>query len=142
MNKEEKIDQEPKSLEVFKDEKPPKKKDAFQKITRDLTQEDLSNPGTQKLIINKLDSLEDEVKELENYRDKFHEKDKKVAILDEKVNNLKSWDILYSAMLTVGAYFLGLSYSNWNKDNYNGEFILIGGIILILAGIISRLLKK
>ena len=119
-----------------------KRKGAYQKLRRDLSEEELKSSGTQKLLLSDLDRLEDEVDNLKRVKDKFHEKDKSEAVLNEKINSSLSKEILYSVAISLGATLVGLSNSVWSADNNNGQLILACGILLVVGGLISKFFWK
>ena len=111
----------------------------YSKLRRELSNEDLSNPAVQKLLINEIDKLEFRVSELEIIEKQFHETDKSNAVLEEKIKTTNSLEILYSFCLSIGSGLLGLS--SLFEINKNGWiFILVGGI-LIIGGILSKYAK-
>ncbi|MFD0988463.1 hypothetical protein ACFQ1R_00010 [Mariniflexile jejuense] len=143
MSTEQDIDEEPKEGNDSSSEKTlHKKKGAYQKLKRDLSEEELNSPGTQKLLLSDLDRLEDEVDDLKKFRDDYYESDKKRAILDEKLTASISKEVLYTVAISLGATLIGLSNSIWSADNNNGHIILFSGLILIIGGLISKFFLK
>ena len=143
MSTEQDTDEEPKGENNSSMEKPlHKKKGAYQKLKRDLSEEELKSPGTQKLLLSDLDRLEDEVDDLKKFREDYYESDKKRAILNEKLTASISKEVLYTVAISLGATFIGLSNSIWSTENNNGHIILTGGIILIIGGLISKFFWK
>ena len=93
-----------------------KGKRTFQNITRELSDKDLTNPAVGKLLLNELDRLEienDELKKrLENendklskYREKFHESDKKVAVLQKKNKTHLAAEIISGGCFAIGEFY-------------------------------------
>ena len=93
-------------------------KRAFENITRELSDDDLTKPAVGKLLLNELDRLEienDEQKKrleiendkLSNYREKFHEADKKVAVLQEKNKTHLAAEIISGGCFAIGGVLLG-----------------------------------
>ena len=75
------------------------KRTAFLEIKRQLAPEDLSNPGTQKLILDLLITTEaerDDLKiHLEQYVPRYHECDKRAGILEEKLKTNKINEVMF-----------------------------------------------
>lgn len=88
-----------------------KKRGAFSNLKRELSDEDLNSPGTQRLILNELDKYEECSKQLELYKSKYYECDKDRAIYKERANSSNAFEILYSSSLSVGAMLIGLTPS-------------------------------
>lgn len=79
---------------------------AFSKLERKLQEEDLSNRGAQRFILNELDK-----KQSEQYRDKFHVVDKENAVLSERISSDTFFEVMNSALLTIGFILVGLTPS-------------------------------
>lgn len=125
-----------------------KGKRAFQNITRELSDDDLTNPAVGKLLLNELDRLEienDELKKrLENendklskYREQFQEADKKVAVLEEKGKTHLATEIISAVCFTIGAVLIGYAPVLW-KSQPSGWIALAFGSILIIGGIFAK----
>lgn len=137
------IDEEPKGgISKSHDKVLNKRTGAYQKLRRDLSEEELKSPGTQKMLLSDLDRLEEEVNDLRKYQEDFHKSDKEKAILQEKLNSSLSKEILYSVAISLGATLIGLSPSIWSTTNNYGEIILTCGIVLVVGGLISKFLWK
>lgn len=119
-----------------------RRKGAYQKLRRDLSEEELSSPGTQKMILSDLDRLEDEVDTLLVYKDRFHAKDKSEAVLKEQLKSSTSKEVLYTVSISLGATLIGLSNSIWVAENNNGAIVLTCGIVLVIGGLISKFFWK
>ena len=121
------------------------KKSAFSNLRRDLSDEDMSSPGTQRLLLRDLDNYEECKIKLEECGRKYHEKDKENAVLNTKLMANSSFDILYSVMLSLGAALIGLVPSIQDKDGgvYYLSFVIGGiGLLILGCGIFTRLIKK
>ena len=129
-----------------------KEKQAFQNITRELSDDDLTNPAVGKLLLDERDRLEienDELKKrlenendkLSNYREKFHEADKKVAVLQEKNKTHLATEIISAVCFTIGAVLIGYAPVLW-KSQPSGWIALALGSILIIGGIVAKVVKR
>lgn len=119
-----------------------RRKGAYQKLRRDLSEEELSSPGTQKMILSDLDRLEDEVDTLLVYKDKYHAKDRSEAVLKEQLKSSTSKEVLYAVSISLGATLIGLANSIWTAENNNGAIVLTCGIVLVVGGLISKFFWK
>lgn len=111
----------------------------YSKLRRELSDEDLTNPAVQKLLINEIDKLELRICDLELTEKKFYEVDKEKAVLEEKIKTQNSLEILYSFCLSIGSGIMGLS--SLFKINEYGWIFLVSGGILIIGGIFSKYIK-
>ncbi len=105
----ESVDKEPSGASIAGDITTTKPASALAGISRSLTEDELSSSGARKLIIDRLDKAEMDVVLLREYEAKYHEADKKVAILTEKATQANSFEILYGASLVLGSIFSGLA---------------------------------
>lgn len=117
-----------------------KKRGAFSNLKRELSDEDLNSPGTQRLILNELDKYEECSKQLELYKSKYYECDKDRAIYQERANSSNAFEILYSSSLSVGAMLIGLTPSL--NEKIEGWFVGVVGLLLLAGGIIAKCFKK
>src|SRR5579862_4205230 len=69
------------------------KRQAFRDIRRQLQETELGNPGVQKLLLDELETAESECEVLQGYVDRYHEADKKAAILEERLKTHTALEI-------------------------------------------------
>lgn len=116
---------------------------AFSKLKRELQEEDLSNRGTQILILNELDKYEACKKQLEQYRDKFHAADKDNAVLSARISSSTFFEITNSALLTIGSILVGLTPLLKDGKPYSLTWIILSiGIVALVGSIATKFLNK
>lgn len=132
-------DVEPNNTEKNTATKPARKE--YSKLATELTDDELSSPGVQKMFLAEVSRLETFINRIEKFRDKFYESDKKLAVSLEKEKTHKFSEILYSVSLTLGAVLLGFSPS---LDSAKNQPLIIGGIglVLVIGAIAAKLVKK
>ena len=121
-----------------------KTKGAFSKISRELSEQDLNSPGTQRLILNELDKYEECKIQLEFYRDKYYDLDKTCAVYAQKLKSSTMFEVVCSTMLAMGPALMTLSPSIVDKDGnwyYMSTLVLVLGGIILLGGIFAKLLQ-
>ena len=105
-------------------------------ISRELSDEELAEPGTQKMLVAANDRLEEEVADLREFRDRYHDAEKKVARLEERIKERSSrklsQEILQGGGLTFGALLVGYAPSVAGTDQLMA-FVL--GFLAILVGL-------
>ena len=113
----------------------------YSKLATELTNEELSSSGVQKMFLAEISRLETLIIRIDKFRDKFYDADKKLAVSLEKEKTHKFSEILYSVSLTLGAVLLGFSPS---LDSEKNQPLVIGGIglILVAGAIFAKLVKK
>ena len=111
-----------------------KGRQSFRRLSRELSPEDLRETGTQKMILARLDRLEDENEELKEFKEKFHERDKDVAVLRERLKKSTAQDIVIGATLAGGSLVLGYLPSLLLPT---GLLSPTGWIALVVGGLFS-----
>ena len=64
---------------------PPQKRRAFRGVKRDLSEEGLSNPDVNRLLLDDIERLEGEVRELGEFRSRFHDAQSRANVLAQIV---------------------------------------------------------
>ncbi|GFO60835.1 hypothetical protein GMST_31600 [Geomonas silvestris] len=134
-------DQEPEFASDTLHLTPSKGRRAFVNVRRELSDEELSSPALQRVLIDDIERLEKEKFELTEYMEKYHEADKKAAVLEEKVKKSLSQDLIFGVSLTLGAAALGYAPAVWSAQP-TGWITICFGLILIGGGIASRVVKQ
>jgi hypothetical protein len=120
-----------------------KSPNAYENLTRGLTPDELSQTGTQKLILNDLMKAEKMVAELQPFRDMYHEVCKEKSVLDEKLTKTKNAEVLYSFCITSGGIIIGLSKIFYDANGVVTAIMIAIGALLIIGGILFKTgLKK
>jgi hypothetical protein len=114
---------------------------SFSRARRELTDEELGHPAVQKMMMDELDRLDGENGELKLYVEKFHGADKNSAILSEKLKKENAREIVFGAMMTIGAAAIGFAPTAGANGSPN-YIILTFGAILVAAGIASKVVTK
>lgn len=119
-----------------------KSPDAYGNLVRGLTSDELSQTGTQKLILIDLSKAETKVAELEPFRDKYHTVFTEKCILEEKLAKTKRAEILYSFCITAGALIIGLAKIFIDTNGTLAVIMITIGALLILGGILFKTTYK
>jgi hypothetical protein len=82
---------------------------SFRDLRRQLTEEELGQKGVQKLLIEDFEKAETECEMLRTYVERYHEKDKEVARLTEKLKTNIALEIITGAGLAGGGAILSLA---------------------------------
>lgn len=114
---------------------------AFLNLRRQLTESELANSGVQKLLLDQLDRADSECESLTGYVERFHEADKRAAVLEEKLRTQTAFEIIVAAAIAIGSAIIGLAPSLWDKSS-TGPITLIIGFLLVLGAVIARLFRK
>lgn len=115
---------------------------AFRKLRRELSDEELISPAVQRLLIDDIERLEKENGKLVDYQDSFYEADKKAAVLTEKLKTNVAQDVIFGVCLTVGAALMGFASSLWTPGKPDGWISIALGVVLIIGGIASKVVKR
>ena len=115
---------------------------SFRDIRRQLNEEELRQPGVQKLLIEDFEKAETECEALRSYIEMYHEKDKEVARLSEKLKTNIAFEIMAGAGLTGGGAIVSLAPSIWDpKDTWKGIAALGVGFLFIIGSTIAKILQ-
>jgi hypothetical protein len=110
------------------------RRQAFQDLTRRLTPEDLAHPGTQKLLLDRLLNAEDERDEYKAYVALFHDADKRIGVLTEKLQGDRVNEIMFAVGIAVGSVILGVATYFFEKNEGTSGALCIGIGVLCIAG--------
>jgi hypothetical protein len=113
--------------------KAPSSRKSLKNLRRELSEAELKTSAVQKLLIDEIERLEDEVAIARQYLTRFHAADRKAAVLEEKLTTFKSIEIIHIVCITVGGVILGVHSEN--------SKLWILGAILIIAGIVAKFVK-
>jgi hypothetical protein len=87
------------------------RRSSFRDIRRQLTDEELKQTGAQKLIIEDFERAASECDVLRGYIQRYHEADKQVAVLTEKLKINVVMEILYAMGLAIGGAMISFAPS-------------------------------
>jgi hypothetical protein len=113
---------------------------ALASLKRELTDEELTSPGAQKMLLEELSRLSDENVALQAFRDKFHNSDKQLAVVTEKAKHNLALEIVASSCLAIGAAALGYAPKVWSSQP-SGWIALVFGAVLIVGGLVAKAIK-
>jgi hypothetical protein len=118
------------------------RRQAFKDIRRQLAEADLSSPGVQKMLLEELQLAEDKCEILEAYIERFHEADKRAAVLSEKLTAQKAFEILFDVSFGAGCAIIGLAPFFWAEKGATGPLTLAVGIILAIGATAARVIRR
>ena len=118
----------------------PEKK-RFSRMPRELTPAELSTKGAQKMLLIHIDRLESENEKLSKFRETLGQTLTQKAVLEQKLDVARSSDLIFGVCLAIGALLIGLAPSIW-ATKPQSMIVLVGGIIIMVSGIVSRWLIR
>jgi hypothetical protein len=113
-----------------------KSRKALSRVIRELTDPELASPGVQKMLIEELEEAQEKSRELESYRDRYHEEARRAAVLEIKAQRSRAWEILSTISIAMGTLIMGHAPTLWRVQP-SGWLALICGGVLIVIGIIA-----
>jgi hypothetical protein len=120
---------------------PTGKRHAFRDIRRQLEDGDLASPGVQKLLLEDLERAESECEILQGYIDRYHEADKRAAVLEERLRTQTALEIMFGVGVGLGGAILGLAPLFWDKQP-QGALAMVVGFLLVIGATIGRVVKR
>lgn len=113
--------------------------DPYANVQRLLSEEDMSSPAVQKLLLNENDRMNRELGKLREMEEKYHARDKEAAILEEKLKESTGADILYTLCTSGGSALVGISTTFWDNK---GWILLVMGLLFIVGGLLFKFVKR
>jgi VIT1/CCC1 family predicted Fe2+/Mn2+ transporter len=113
---------------------------AFQDIKRELTDAELANPGTQKLLLEMLFTAEAERDEYKTYIGMYYNAEKRASVLEERSKKNKTNETLFAVGVGVGGAIIGLAPAFWSPQNLNGPICLVVGGVLVIGATLGRIM--
>lgn len=113
--------------------------DPYANVRRALSEEELTSPAVQRLLLSDHDRVERECERLKSFEDEYHKCDKRVAVLEEKLKTSTASEILYTCCVSIGSVLAGVSSIYWNN---RGWLLLCIGIALVIGSVIYKLVEK
>jgi hypothetical protein len=123
-------------VEVIASKKAPPRTRSWAKLTRDLSEKDATNPAVNKLLIDEIERLENEVSELKSHQVNFHAADKRAAIFEEKLQKNNTIEMIHAGCMAVGGILLG----GVSSPDYHWS-VGVCGAVLIFGGIVAKRIK-
>ena len=115
---------------------------AFRDVRRELTDAELSGPGVLKLLLDNLEEAWAEIEKLRSYVTRFHEADKKAAVLTEKVTAVTAIEILFGVGVGLGGTIIGLTPYFYSVKPEYGQITALVGLTMMIGSAIGRIVKK
>ncbi|HHW9298813.1 TPA: hypothetical protein ACU3BK_000742 [Salmonella enterica] len=137
MSSKEQIDEIPESATEEILEQPSPKAQSYMPLKRILSEKELLSIGSVRFMIENIEKLEGEISSLKSFRERFHEKDKNEAILNEKLSAYKFNEIAYNLSISIGALLVGIAIKLWDQEFY-GVLALGCGVALWVSGSIMK----
>src|SRR5687768_1906151 len=75
---------------------------ALRDLRRQLTDDELANPGVHKLLLDEIERADLECSELREYREKYFVSERSVAVLQEKVRAGTALEIMFGVGVGLG----------------------------------------
>jgi hypothetical protein len=126
------------------------RRQAFEDVLRPLTPDDLASPGTQKIILYMLQQAQSENEQLEGYVERFHEADKRAAVLEQQYDaerkTSKVIDTLTMSGTAIGGSLFAVALYFFRKapqpEIPSGLVFLVLSLVVFGGAIIAKLAKR
>lgn len=120
---------------------PKTNKGALKKLDRQLTDDELRSIAVSKLLLDKIDTLDAEVKESKTYVENYHKLNVDCAVLKKELKIGKKFKFLNESCLTIGGALFGLAFTF--QDIILRAIMILFSLILVFIGwLLSFLLDK
>ena len=120
-----------------------KQVDFYPSVVHSLSEKDLKSPAVLKMLLSENKKHRNELDKLKDIEKKYHECDKDLAVVNEKLKKKTSSEILTDVVYTVGGLIIAISSLDFKAgiSIHNGIFIIIG-LVLIVGAPIAKWGKK
>lgn len=115
---------------------------AFRDIRPQLTDDELKQPGVQKLLLAMLQESDDERVGLKEYVGLYHDADKQAAVLGERVKRHNALDIFFGAGVGLGGTIIGLTPYLGDQDPVRGMITAFVGLALVIGATVGRIVQR
>jgi len=119
----------------------PKGRQAFARVRRELSDDELATPAVPRFLMDDVERLERENTELREYRNRYHAKQERVILLEERARKSLSGEIVFGGLSTVAGAAIGYAPSIW-IDQPTATLVLIFGFVVLVVGISARVVQK
>ncbi|MEG6524880.1 hypothetical protein [Bordetella bronchiseptica] len=113
---------------------------SLSKLRRELTDDELSSPAVQRMLVDEIERLDVERNQLVEFRDKFYDSKTRIGVLEEKFTGKMAIEVIHVACNTVGAAALGYAPSIWDKQPMAWLFAIFGTILVVMS-LIAKVIK-
>ena len=117
------------------------RRNALKDIRRQLTEDELANPGVQKLLIEMLEEADDVRQSLLEFENRFYESDKKAAILSEQLKNNTRIEVFFGVGIGLGCSIIGLTPFFMEINHVHGYITLALGVCITIGSVVGRVKK-
>ena len=114
---------------------------SFSNLRRELTDDELSTPAVQRMLLDEIERLDGECDDLRSTRDKYHSSDKRVGVLEERFKTKISLEIMHVVCFLLSGSALGYAASNWASQPTVSMLALIFGGVLAIAGVVAKVVR-
>jgi len=111
---------------------PTGRRQALKNLRRQLSDDELSSPGAQKLLLDALEAKDAECESLSSYVQRYHEADKRAEVLKEKLKTSAATEIGFGVGVGLGGVLIGLAPTIWSQQPTGGILAAVG--VLLMAG--------
>jgi hypothetical protein len=113
---------------------------ALSRLKRELTDEELSSAGVQKMLLESLARAEEENEELKTFRDKYYGADKQLSVLQEKLKTSAALEVVSMGTLAAGTAAMAYAPTLWASQP-SGWIVLAFGVVLTAVGIFAKVIR-
>ena len=114
---------------------------ALRPLRRELSEDEFSTSGVQKMVLDQLDRLIQENSKLKEIENCFHKCDKNVAVLREQLKKPRAFDIFVGTAVAIGSLLIGVSASLWSMMPIS-QIAGAAGVVLLSGSVAARLVVK
>jgi hypothetical protein len=123
-----------------------KSRRALSRLTRELDDADLTNPGVVKMLLQEVERLDEENADLKSFRERYFTADKTLATTSAALHTSGkqnfSIETLSVACIAIGGALIGFGRTLWPDGSMTSRMLVGVGFVLLGAGIAVRIFGK
>ena len=93
------------------------------------------------MLLDELERADSECADLRGFRDRFYDRDKAAAMLEERLKPATAVEILFGVGVGLGGAIVGLAPLFW-QDGAKGPICLGIGLVVILGSTVGRIARR
>ncbi|MFY7867161.1 hypothetical protein [Roseateles sp.] len=114
---------------------------ALSALRRELDDKEFSSPAVQRLLVDEIERLEAEVRELVSFRERYFQSERRAAVLEQKGKDNNAFEILSLTCITVGGAAIGYAPNVWTVGASGWVALGLGGL-LVVGGVVAKAVKS
>lgn len=102
-------------------------------LRRDIDEKDLKNPAIGRMLLGQIDTCQQEIQELKEYKEKYHNANTLASVLQERLERLENSLTAKSLFSTIGGIVAGALPSIYGTPQYFWPAIFLAVVFIVIG---------